>query len=395
MYSRHRFQLTHLSPLIFVKPRHHHQLTGLIVVHRVLAYLESHLDSLRGRVVIFPSLNPTGHLNMTRFPQFEAADPNRFWPDANPEAAANRAEAASDADDWLAAIVARAAAPKPIERCWTAVFELFRACRPDFHLDLHTICAQSIPFLFLDRVMYDDSGDAARAAEARAAAESLFARTRDLCAAIGLCCALESAAARYIKRELHRSTSGAVLNILRVPAVTIELGGNAPVEPSARDAGVQGVLNALAHAGCCPREIAAPIRCVPTPCALALAASDIAAAGPVDANSGGASEVAFAVSAAAAPLFRHLDYPYVPCAGVVDFLLKPGDCFVVGDTLAVVRAIDGRERARVAAEFDGAVIAWRDGVTRYGGEALGVCAAEDRLPTVVAWASLKKDKEKK
>ncbi len=365
-------------------------MTGLIVVHRVLAYLESHLDSLRGRVVIFPSLNPTGHLNMTRFPQFEAADPNRFWPDANPEAAANRAEAASDADDWLAAIVARAAAPKPIERCWTAVFELFRACRPDYHLDLHTICAQSIPFLFLDRVLFDDthdSGDAARAEEARVAAEQLFARTRDLCAAIGLCCALESAAARYIKRELHRSTSGAVLNILRVPAVTIELGGNASVEPNARDAGVQGVLNALAHAGCCPREVAAPIRCVPTPCALT------AATGPADA-AGGGSSVATAAAAVAAPLFRHLDYPYVPCAGVVDFLLKPGDRFAVGDTMAVVRAIDGRERARVCAEFDGAVIAWRDGVTRYGGEALGVCAAEDRLPTVVSWASLKKEKEK-
>jgi predicted deacylase len=344
-------------------------------VHRVLAYLESHLDSLRGRVVMFPSLNPTGHLILSRNSQFDDSDPNRQWPDATPAAPRTWDDAAASdpagAGDWLALVYSRGAAPKPIERCWTAVFELFRACRPDFHIDLHTMCALSIPFVFLDRVFFDDRG--ASAEQARASATSLFAHTRALCAAIGLSYAIDSTAIRYARREVHRSTSGAVLNLLGIPAVTMELGGNASVDASARDAGVQGVLNALAHAGCCPREVAAPIVSVPTPLASPAADETAPSSSPPQ---------------PLPPLYRCLDYPYVPCAGVVDIVRRAGDRFRWGDLLAVVRAVDGTERARICADFSGVVIAWRDGVTRYGGEALGVCAAEDRLPTVVAWADV-------
>jgi predicted deacylase len=216
---------------------HGDEVCPTIVAHRVIEHIESRLDELCGRVVVFPTLNPTGHLNNTRFPQFEAQDPNRFWPDANPEAASNRAKAAREQGDWLGEFTYLTSEPKPIERCWNAVFELFRACKPDFHVDLHTICHLSIPFQFLDRVLYSENADGSN----RLAAEDLFQRTRAMCEAIGITIVLENSPKVYTKKDLHRSTSGAVLNVLRVPAVTFELGGNSIAEPGARDAGVQGL----------------------------------------------------------------------------------------------------------------------------------------------------------
>jgi hypothetical protein len=55
----------------------------------------------------------------------------------------------------------------------------------------------------------------------------------------------------------------------------------------------------------------------------------------------------------------------------------------------VMRTVDGRVKCTIQADFDGFVVVWRQGVTKFGGEALGVCGAEDRMPTVASWESLK------
>ena len=77
-------------------------MVALIVAHNFMEHVESLLPHLSGRIVCFPSLNPTGlpislqscaeiallcagNLSLQRYPQFEPQDPNRLWPDAKPE----------------------------------------------------------------------------------------------------------------------------------------------------------------------------------------------------------------------------------------------------------------------------------------------------------------------
>ena len=69
---------------------HGPEYNGLIVAHRVIEWLETAAPSglLRGTVVVFPNLNPSGHRGGTRWPVFDSGiDPNRQWPDARPLAA--------------------------------------------------------------------------------------------------------------------------------------------------------------------------------------------------------------------------------------------------------------------------------------------------------------------
>lgn len=49
---------------------HGDEITGVVVVHRFLEQLN--LNELKGRIICIPSLNPTGLLAGTRYPQFEA-----------------------------------------------------------------------------------------------------------------------------------------------------------------------------------------------------------------------------------------------------------------------------------------------------------------------------------
>jgi hypothetical protein len=62
---------------------HGNEINPCIICHRVIEWLETAVTdgSLKGTVVLMPSLNPTGHRAGTRSPSFESVDPNRFWPD--------------------------------------------------------------------------------------------------------------------------------------------------------------------------------------------------------------------------------------------------------------------------------------------------------------------------
>eukprot|EP00128_Syssomonas_multiformis_P000187 Colp12_sorted_trinity150504_noHs@14150 len=75
---------------------HGDEVTGTIACHRFLESLE--LSKVKGTVVCFPSLNPTGLLAGTRFPTFDAQDPNRLWPNAKPSKKND-----STPVDWLGA----------------------------------------------------------------------------------------------------------------------------------------------------------------------------------------------------------------------------------------------------------------------------------------------------
>jgi hypothetical protein len=214
-----------------------------------------------------PSLNPTGHRAGTRSPSFESVDPNRYWPDGFADKKKLSEELAKDtyADIYAcasfshclpeivclpttalpAAAYKRAPPPPPlppnpspvrfhvsslphfgcrrrnepgtVEKCWSKLFEIWRGVGFDSHCDLHTAGTLSHPFIFVDRVLH-------RGEETKPEAEQLWQKLESMCRALGITLIAEQPPKQYIAAALHRSTSGAVLNGLRVPSVTIECG---------------------------------------------------------------------------------------------------------------------------------------------------------------------------
>jgi hypothetical protein len=58
-------------------------------------------------------------------------------------------------------------------RCFAKVAEAIEALKPDFHVDLHTFSTLSLPFVFLDRILYHHNSE-----EDLEAAKKLFDKTQ-------------------------------------------------------------------------------------------------------------------------------------------------------------------------------------------------------------------------
>lgn len=305
--------------------------TGLLVVHRLLDELD--LKALRGSLVVVPTLSPAGLRTGQRAPYHVGADPNRLWPDGKP-AAARPAEAAP---------------PSSLE---TAFARLFAAIRrtADFLIDLHNAWEGSIPFTLVDRVLYRREQPGARAA-----ARELFQRAARMAEQIGFPCVREFPADRYLAEELHRSTSGAALQLARIPALTVELGGGTRPDPAVIEAAVYGLRRVLEWARMLP---------APTPPAHALAPIPV-------------------------PPFpiRRLTAPRAPAAGVVHPLVRAGDIVRRGQPVAELRDVWGRpllERP-LRAEGQGLVLGLANGVVAYPGSSVMTLAVRDRHATVAPY----------
>ncbi len=316
---------------------HGGEVVGLVVLHRFFEKLN--LDELSGRIVAIPSLNPSGLLLGTRTPAWEAVDPNRKWPDGRP----GREKKPLDKNDWLDEWAQLEHQPGPQERAWTKLFEAFREVGADFHVDLHSFTPGSIPFLFLDRFFYKSSPTEV---------EALAKKTESFVDAIGFSVFAEVSPANILKTEMWRTTTGAILNGLKIPAATLELGPTNAVNPENRDAAVEGLFNVLRWA----KMIAG----APVPL------QGIKVVKPKE-------------------RYRMMSYPVAPCAGIADVRVNPGETFKKGDVLAVMRKIDGEPLTEVRADFDGVVVGWRLGVAKLPGQNLGWTAAPDRIPLVAPW----------
>ena len=323
-----------------------------MVVHRIIDWLEKHPDALRGRVILIPSLNPTGLLSRSRFPAFDDQDPNRTWPDSKPAHLCPSGEE-STTDAWHEVQKRVEGRTRPQNSAFEAIWEyITTTVKPDYHLDLHTYSTLSIPFIFLDRLMFDrEKGDTEEAAQA------LWNTTHAFVQSIGLTVVMERPAHLYIKQKLHRSTSGTTFNKLRIPSCTIELGPMHCVPPASLSAGVSAVLNAMRFSGhlCLPESLAiteVPVLHFDKP-------------------------------------HRYLVYPLCPVTGIADFLVPAGGKFQVGDALAVIRRMDGTLAGTAIAEMDGFVIGWVDGVAFHKDQPMCMVAVEDgNVPSVCAWQDL-------
>lgn len=304
---------------------HGAELTGLPVIHRIMT--NDLAGRLRGAIVALPSLNPAGMRTAARLPYYSQTDPNRLWPTEWPPRAA-------------------ATMPSPYEQIVSRIFAQF-AGRGDLALDLHNASIRSIPFTIIDRVLY-------RGADDRARAEALGARLDEMARAFGISVVREAIAERYVSQTLHRSVTGAFVNVLGIPALTIELGMTGAVDPVAVEAGVAGVRNTLRWAGLLPGD--------PEP---------IAACALVDPGY---------------PTKRD-DSARVPLSGIVVPQLLPGDRFVAGQPLAELVDIWGRPLAAgtVGAPADGWLIGWGNGLAKYAGQSIASLAIRDDTPLVGAY----------
>ena len=305
---------------------HGPELTGLPVIHQVIT--ADLAARLRGTVIAVPSLSPAGLRTMERLPYYSQTDPNRLWPTKRPQ---------READIALL---------DPYEQIAARVFALI-AQRGDLVIDLHNAAIRTIPFTIVDRVLYQDEADRPRA-------ERLGERLAAFAQAFGLSVVREAAAEKYVTQVLHRSVSGSLVNVLGIPALTVELGMTGAVDPAAVEAGVAGVINALRWAGMLPGD-PAPIAACPVITPDYSTKRDSATRARV--------------------------------AGILAPALAPGDRFVAGQTLATMVDIWGRPLldSAIAAPGDGWLIGWSNGLAKYAGQAVAALAVRDDGPLVAPY----------
>ncbi|MHA1504959.1 MAG: hypothetical protein ACTSPT_07215, partial [Candidatus Heimdallarchaeota archaeon] len=221
--------------------------TGIPVIHNVINGLD--IEKLKGTIVAIPSLNPSGSRVIRRYPNYDQKDPNRLFPDGNPfkektvfderelskmvvdeanedlhikseqvtkiEVEKNKTQAEAQIIDPLTIFERDELYPSVQELIWKRLFEIIKNSA-DYLIDLHNAFIKSIPFIFLDRVLYnEDKGE-----EELEKAKKLYSENEEMVKAFGFTVVRESTPNIYINKKLHRSTSGAALNYLRIPSFT-------------------------------------------------------------------------------------------------------------------------------------------------------------------------------
>jgi predicted deacylase len=191
---------------------HGDETTGLAAIHRLAETLGG--DGLaRGRVTLFPTLNPAGLAAATRAVPGDGSDLNRAFP----------GKAKGRTSERLA------------RRIWQEITEI----SPSVLVDLHADAASSIPYALLDRPVDLDAS----------AAVHMQRELDRLGAATGLTVVREYPPDTYIRYGLDRSLAGALVNRAGIPTVTIEAGPRRLVDAASVDAVLHGLIGLLGAAG--------------------------------------------------------------------------------------------------------------------------------------------------
>lgn len=302
---------------------------GPLVLYKLIT--QALVDEMRGTIVAIPALSPAGLRTMKREPYHAHTDPNRLWPDG-------RFRRPSDPDKNP---------PSSLEIAYQHLFDEIISSA-DAMIDYHNAWTGSISFAFRDRVLYRADQDGERS---RQEAQALSQKQFDMLQAYGHTIITEMPADKLIDEDLHRSTSGAVLFVGRIPAFTVELGTGEVPDPAIVAASVAGTRNVMRRAGMLdsPSEPIQGIRVV---------------------------EPGFPV--------RRCPTPRVREACVVIHLVEPGDMVKSGDPVAEVRDIWGRPlgEGRLYSEYDGFVIGREHGIYYYPGDAVCGMAIRDDGSTI-------------
>lgn len=186
---------------------HGDEATGVAAVHALARRLEAQLT--RGRVVLYPSLNPAGLAQGVRGLPGEELDPNRAFP-GEP-------------------------AGRPVVRHAYTVWTDLNLRRPDLLVDLHTDAGGAIPYALADRVIRGGP--------------ALEDRCFALAEASGLFALREYPVEEYLRYHLEQSLAGAMANQAGVPAVTLEVGPRRWISGEAVEIAVTAALGVLSAVG--------------------------------------------------------------------------------------------------------------------------------------------------
>ncbi|NHJ46779.1 MAG: succinylglutamate desuccinylase/aspartoacylase family protein [Asgard group archaeon] len=363
---------------------HGNEYTGIPVIHKIINDLD--LDELKGTIVAIPSLNPSGSRVKSRSPYYDRKDPNRLFPDGNPfksrkdkdtsetseiivdsdtsvgkeeisivsekkvEIAVEKEIEKKEIDDPLTKYEEDELYPSVQELIFKKLFEHMKKSA-DVLIDLHNAYIKSIPFVFLDRVLYNpDKGE-----RAKIEAEHLFDKTKKLVDAFGFTVVHETIPSKYIQKKLHRSTSGAALNALRIPSFTVELGMYLEIDPDIVDAAVIGVRNVMKS---------------------------------LDMTKGEIENVTGIPVIGQSEYVRYVGHPRLTTSAIIDLQVKAGDYVKVGDIIAYARDIFGRPLAdvyEIKTEIDGYIFMINEGIVRYSNEELCWIASKDVKPMIDKW----------
>jgi predicted deacylase len=315
---------TAVGPVLWLTANiHGGEYDGLATLHQLI-----HSDlpaQLTGTVIAIPTLNPAGLRIGERSPYYlRGKDPNRMFPGL----------VGSDEED-------EGIPPSALELAYERLFELIDATG-DCLIDLHDYGIRAIPFAFRDPIFYREARD-------KPVARKLQESVGEMLDALGLTVVNEYASDQYLKLNLHRSVSGAALNRARIPATTIEIGGQLTVNVSHVQAVVTGIRNVMRWAG----MLAGAFEPMP----------DVPILRP-----------GFPV--------RRTTHPRVPEACIVHYLVKPGDMVRAGD--AVARMVDiygrpvGNQDGLLRTDYDGFVMGLFPGISFYPNEAvMGLAIPDD------------------
>lgn len=304
---------------------HGNEVAGISAIHRLLT-LEL-CRQMRGTIIAMPSLNPAGLRTNRRQPYYDDRDPNRTFPGYR-----------KDTDETREASV--------YERLSSRLLEALRSSA-NFYLDLHCASILSVGFSIRDRILY-------RSETERPHVELLSTRLDEMVDAFGFPAVIEFRSKTYLARELHRSTTGAALQELRIPAFTVELGAHSVVDRSTVEACVIGLRNVMRWAGMLDGN---PEAMPPMP-------------RPPDGRRR-----------------RREDGPYPPATGILDYRVAPGAYLKDGGVVAGISDLWGRPigDGTIAVSADTWIIGLEDGVLAYPGAAIAHIGVPDEGPVVEAW----------
>jgi predicted deacylase len=262
---------------------HGDEVTGLAAAFELLDSLPGTL--LRGSVLLLPSLNPEGLVARTRTLPGDSLDPNRAFP-GDPTGS-------------------------PAERRAATIWAAIQAWAPDALLDLHADSANALPYALLDR------GIALQGAER----EGLEARSLALARGSGLVVVRDLPDEAYRRAGFARSLSGAALNVLGIPSLTLELGPRRTLDGNAAGSMSDAVRGALGALGM-----------------IALAARTPPLGG----------------------VWQRVNGPAAPRTGLLVPEIAPGVACGAGRRIGSVRGLEGEPGVPVLAPRDGVVLAWAE-----------------------------------
>ena len=306
---------------------HGSEYDGLAAIHHLL--VPELVSQLSGTVVAIPTLSPAGLRTGERSPYYlRGKDPNRLFPGLDSGSSNNSQQ------------------PSALENAYARLFERISATA-DYLIDLHDFGIDAIPFAFRDPVFY-------RTSREKTVAQKLQQTIGAMLDALGLTVVNEYVSDEYLKLNLHRSVSGAALNTARIPAVTIEIGGQGMVNMTHVRAVAAGIRNVMRWAGMLPgpREEIAGV--------------------PV-------LDLGYPV--------RRTTHPRVPQACIVQHLVRPGDVVQAGDPL--VRMVDiygqpvGPDDGLLRSAHDGFVIGLFPGIAFYPNDAVLGLAIRDTSDLII------------